>query len=81
MSNRQKTRFLKKIVIFNIAMITVMLIAGFVARCSGVDADAIVTLTCSVFGGNLLLTTILRLTEKEEKKPDAVPEERKDDTP
>lgn len=66
MNNKAKTRFMKMVVWFCIAFTALVIVACYVASWFGVDTDSVLTHTCAVFGGELLLTVVLRLLEKED---------------
>lgn len=65
MNKKSKTRFMKMVVWFCIAFTALVIVACYVAAWFGVDTDSVLTHTCAVFGGELLLTVVLRLLEKE----------------
>lgn len=65
MNKKSKTRFMKMVVWFCIAFTALVIGACYVAAWFGVDTDSVLTHTCAVFGGELLLTVVLRLLEKE----------------
>ena len=68
MNQKAKTRFMTRVVRFCIGFTAVMIVACYVARWFGVDTSHELTVTATVFGGELLLTVVLRLTEKEPEK-------------
>ncbi len=67
MKKKSKARFMKVIVWTCIGFTALVILACYVAAWFGVDTDSVLTHTCAVFGGELLLTVVLRLLEKEEK--------------
>lgn len=66
MNKKAKTRFMKFIVWFCILFTALVIVACYVAAWFGVDMDSVLTHTCAVFGGELLLTVVLRLLEKDD---------------
>ena len=68
MNQKTKTRFMTRIVRFCIGFTAVMIVACFIARWFGVDTSHELTITATVFGGELLLTVVLELLKKEKKE-------------
>lgn len=75
MNQKQKGRYMKQIVVFCLAFLTALFVASYVLLAAlGVDTEAYLTLGCGVFGGELLMTLVLRLvgdkdnTNKNESK-------------
>lgn len=67
MNRKAKTRFLTRMVRFCVGFTAVVIVACYVAAWFGVDMDSVLTHTCAVFGGELLLSALLRLLEKEKE--------------
>jgi hypothetical protein len=65
MRRTENTRYMKRIVGLCLTTLILMFIASYFLACMGVDTNTILTLGCSVFGGELLLTVILKLIEKD----------------
>jgi len=66
MNKKEHTRFLKKIVVFCIGFTGAVIIACYVAAWFAVDTgiiNSVMTYTCAVFGGELLLSAVLRMAE------------------
>ena len=68
MPQKAKTRFMTRMVRFCIGFTAFMIIACYVARWFGVDTSHELTITATVFGGELLLTVVLKLLEKDKKE-------------
>ena len=68
MNQKTKTRFMTRIVRFCIGFTAVMIVACYVASWFGVDTDHVLTITATVFGGELLLTVVLELLKKDKKE-------------
>jgi hypothetical protein len=66
-SEKSKMRFLKKIVLFCITFTALTAIAEYVAAWFGVDTSSVTTAVYAVYGGELLLSAVLRLSEKDKK--------------
>lgn len=62
MNQKQKGRYMKRIVAFCLTFLTALFVASYVLLAAlGVDTEAYLTLGCGVFGGELLMTLVLRL--------------------
>lgn len=61
MKGSSKTRYLKWIVTYCIALLTLVIIAVYVAAWFGVDTGNVLTASCGVFGGELLLTVLIKI--------------------
>ncbi len=69
MKEQTKARFLKSIVWTCIRFTMAVIVACYVAAWFGVDTDSVLTHTCTVFGGELLLSAVLKLAgDKDEAK-------------
>ncbi len=72
MNQKQKGRYMKRIVAYCLALLTVLFVASYALLAAfGVDTEAYLTLGCGVFGGELLMTLVLRLVgdKDDPKKP------------
>lgn len=61
MKGSNKTRYLKWIVVYCIALLTLVIVAVYIAAWYGVDTGNVLTATCGVFGGELLLTVVIKI--------------------
>jgi len=68
LSKKEKIRFLTRTVQFCIRFTAVMVVACYIGRWFEVDTTHELTVTATVFGGELLLTAVLQLLDKEPKK-------------
>ena len=68
MPKKDNSRFMKRIVSHCLAMLTGSTIASYIIALFGIDTVPILTLVFGGFGGELLLTVIIKLVEKEEKQ-------------
>ncbi|MBN1776632.1 MAG: hypothetical protein JW811_00770 [Clostridiales bacterium] len=76
-------QFLKGAVVFCLGFSAFMILLCYIGRWFGVDTSHELTITSTIFGGNLVLTLIIeliKLKNKKDKSADAKPVERKDDT-
>ena len=64
-----KTSYLKKIVLFCIAYLAVMNTAAFVANCFGVDTSKTLYYTDWVFGGELMMTCLVKAIDRKAVSP------------
>ncbi len=76
---REQTRFLKTIVWTCIRFLMLMFVACYVAAWFGVDTDSILTHACTVFGGELLLAVVLKLSGDKDAKKDGQDEKKRED--
>lgn len=67
MNKRESTRFMKRMVRFCLGFTAAVVAACYVAAWHRVDTGNVLASTCTVFGGELLLTLVLRLLEKPTK--------------
>jgi hypothetical protein len=67
MNEKGKIRFMKKVVLYCFAMLTLTAAAEYVAAWNGIDTSSVTTAVYAVLGGELLLSAVLRITEKKEK--------------
>lgn len=65
MKQGQKDRMLKGVVRYCIGFVTLVIVAVYIGDWFGVDSSEIVAPTCTVFGGELLLTALLKLLDKD----------------
>ncbi|MCE5342311.1 MAG: hypothetical protein LLF96_01795 [Eubacteriales bacterium] len=63
-------RYLKTIVAYCIAYLSVFHAAAFVAKCFGVDVSAELYYTDIVFGGELMMTCVVKLFDRKAPPPD-----------
>ncbi len=61
MKGSSKTRYLKRIVAYCIALLTIVIVAVYIAAWFDVDTGNLLTATCGVFGGELLLTVVIKI--------------------
>ena len=74
LNKREQSRFLKRIVWFCISFIVAVVVACYVAAWFQVEADIVLTCTCTVFGGELLLSAVIKLggVERDVQQPKKV---------
>ena len=60
---KQTMRFLKKIVLFCVGFTALTAIAEYAAAWFGVDTSSVTTAVYAVYGGELLLSAVIRLSE------------------
>ena len=68
MGKKEKNRFMKVIVTVCITTIIVFAVGAFVSLWFKVNTVPVLQVLAAVFGGELLLTAVLRLSEREEQK-------------
>ena len=63
MSNKETARFLKIVVWYCIILMTLVIVACYIAAWHGVNTDHILTTSGLIFGGELIVSAVLRLSE------------------
>ncbi len=68
-SKNQSNRWMKGIVKYCIVFTSVVIVACYIASWFGIDTDAQLQVTAMVFGGELLMTVVIKLMgDSKEKK-------------
>lgn len=71
MNDKQKNLYMKRVVALCLSFCAVIIVATYVALWFGVDTTAVMTCGCGLFGGELVMTCVIKLiSDKREKGKD-----------